>query len=62
MGEWRHNSNILGLGNRWKYVISFTPPSLYPGGFALEIAYIDYFTTRLVTASSYSDITDPHNL
>jgi hypothetical protein len=33
MGEWRYSSIILGLGTRWRSVISFTPLPLYPQAF-----------------------------
>jgi hypothetical protein len=29
VGEWRYSSTILGLGTRWRWVVSFTPRSLY---------------------------------
>jgi hypothetical protein len=32
MGEWRYSSTILDLGTRWRWVVSFTPWSLYPRG------------------------------
>jgi hypothetical protein len=32
MGEWKYSFPILGLGTRWKWVISFTPLPLYPRG------------------------------
>jgi hypothetical protein len=32
MGEWRYSSTILDLGTRWKRVVSFTLPPLYPRG------------------------------
>jgi hypothetical protein len=30
MGEWRHISTFLDLGNGWRWMFSFTPLSLYP--------------------------------
>jgi hypothetical protein len=30
MAELRYNFAILNLGNRWREVVSFTSPSLYP--------------------------------
>jgi hypothetical protein len=29
MGDWRYSSTILNLGNRWRWVVSFTPWPLY---------------------------------
>jgi hypothetical protein len=31
MGEWRYSSTILGLGTRWRWVVSFTLMPLYLG-------------------------------
>jgi hypothetical protein len=31
MGEWRYGSTILYLGDRWKWVVSFSPMSFYAG-------------------------------
>jgi hypothetical protein len=31
-GEWRYNSTILALCNKWRWGISFTPRPLYPRG------------------------------
>jgi hypothetical protein len=31
-GEWRHSSTIPDLGTRWRWVVSFTPLSLYSRG------------------------------
>jgi hypothetical protein len=30
MGEWRYSSTVLDLDTIWKWVVSFTPQSLYP--------------------------------
>jgi hypothetical protein len=32
MGEWSYSSAILDLGTRWRRVVGFKPPSLYPQG------------------------------
>jgi hypothetical protein len=32
MEEWRYSWTILDLGTRWKWVVDFTPWSLYPQG------------------------------
>jgi hypothetical protein len=32
MGEWRYSSTILDLGTRWRWVVSFKPQPLWPGG------------------------------
>jgi hypothetical protein len=32
MGEWRYSSTFLGLGIRWRWVVSCTPLPLYPRG------------------------------
>jgi hypothetical protein len=32
MGEWRYSSISLQLGNRWWWVVSFTPQLLYSRG------------------------------
>jgi hypothetical protein len=32
MGERRYSSNVLDLGSRWRWVVSFTPRPLYPRG------------------------------
>jgi hypothetical protein len=32
MGEWRYSSTILGLGARWRWVVSFRPLRLYHRG------------------------------
>jgi hypothetical protein len=29
-GKWNYTSIILNLGTRWRWVVSFTPLSLYP--------------------------------
>jgi hypothetical protein len=31
MGEWKYSSIIFDLGTRWRWVVNFTPQSLYPG-------------------------------
>jgi hypothetical protein len=30
--EWRYSSTVLDLDTRWRWVVSFTPLSLYPRG------------------------------
>jgi hypothetical protein len=30
--EWRYSSTILDIGNRWRWVVSFTPRPRYPRG------------------------------
>jgi hypothetical protein len=32
MGEWGYSSNLLDLGTRWRWAVSFTPLPLYPPG------------------------------
>jgi hypothetical protein len=32
MGEWRYSSTVLDLVTKWRWVVSFTPLPLYPGG------------------------------
>jgi hypothetical protein len=32
MGEWRYSSTILDLGTKWRWVVSFTPRTLYVRG------------------------------
>jgi hypothetical protein len=33
MGEWRYSSNVLDLGSRCRWVVSFTTRPLYPWGY-----------------------------
>jgi hypothetical protein len=30
IGEWRYSSTILDFGNRWRWVVNFTPRWLFP--------------------------------
>jgi hypothetical protein len=32
MGKWKYSSTFLGLGTRWRWVVSFTTLPLYPWG------------------------------
>jgi hypothetical protein len=59
MGKWKYGSTIVDLGTRWRWVVRFTPRTIYPlgksrschciGGWVGPIVALDAVEKREIT-------------
>jgi hypothetical protein len=64
-GEWRYSSYVLDLGNRWTWVVSFTPLPIYPRGMGTRypldrrLGWYQYRSGKSCNARNRNQIVQP---